>query len=204
MTSSPPPQEPRGRFDHSLSFLSGLQLVWKQENSLQEEHQQVPGGGEPLRYEDGAGGQAGRGLPPHSKLYRYGNASAAVGRSLHSDGRSSPGSAPVPPLRLWLLLSDRTRRPFPRGPTGEREPAGLSDGHAGRSNRQPHGAAADARTPEAALVEARRAAASGRGRAARTPPLTSPFVPQANGNWHGGASPPAGASPHSDLSEASD
>lgn len=37
------------------------------------------------------------------------------------------------------------------------------------------------------------------------PSAVSDFViSQANGNWHGGTSPPPGASPHSDLSENSD
>lgn len=53
-----------------FSFLQGLQLVWQQENSLQEEHQQVPGGGQPLRHEDGDGRSTGRGFPAHTQLHR--------------------------------------------------------------------------------------------------------------------------------------
>lgn len=52
-------------------FLPGLQLVWQQENPLQEKHWQVPRGGQPLRHEDSFGGQTGRRFPAHSQLHRY-------------------------------------------------------------------------------------------------------------------------------------
>lgn len=50
--------------------LQGLQLVRQQENSLQEEHQQVPGGGQSLCHENSGGCEAGRGFSAHSKLHR--------------------------------------------------------------------------------------------------------------------------------------
>lgn len=190
---------PAGSRPESSLSLSGLQLVWQQENSLQEEHQQVPGGSQPLRHEDGAGGQTGGGFAPHSQLYRYPGAAVSSG---HWHPPASPRLepfeghrfCPVLLLRVWVLLAVRTGRPLPRGSTCERQPACLSDGHAGRGH------------------EAHPAPRSGSG----------PFVPlwcrcpgflfeklfipvsQANGSWHGGTSPPAGASPHSDLSDNSD
>jgi len=54
----------------SLSTPAGVQLVWQQEDPLQEEHREVPGGGQHLRHEDGPGRHAQRRLAAHAKLHR--------------------------------------------------------------------------------------------------------------------------------------
>ena len=54
----------------SLCGPAGFQLVRQQEDPLQEEHREVPGGGQHLRHEDGPGGHAERRLAAHAKLHR--------------------------------------------------------------------------------------------------------------------------------------
>lgn len=87
----------------NTTFVPGLQLVWQQENSLQEEHQQVPGGSQPLRDEDGVRDQAGWRVPPHPKLYRY-ETRSGVCSSRTLVWPASVLSAQGPGPSLWPVL----------------------------------------------------------------------------------------------------